>query len=32
MKKNLIGLVILLILGTLAFVVFKQRGSGTIKP
>ena len=32
MKKNLIGLVILIILGTLAFVVFKQRGSGTIKP
>ena len=32
MKNNLIGLVILLILGTLAFVVFKQRGSGTIKP
>lgn len=32
MKKNLIGLVILVILGTLAFVVFKQRGTGTIKP
>lgn len=32
MKKNLIGLVILIILGTLAFVVFKQRGKGTIKP
>lgn len=32
MKKNLIGLVILIILGTLAFVVFQQRGTGTIKP
>ena len=32
MKKNLIGLVILIILGTLAFVVFKERGTGTIKP
>ncbi len=32
MKKNLIGLVVLIILGTLAFVVYQQRGSGTIKP
>ncbi len=32
MKKNLIGLVILVILGTFAFVVFKQKGTGTIKP
>lgn len=32
MKKNLIGLVILIILGTLAFVVFQERGSGTLKP
>ncbi|MFT6028274.1 MAG: hypothetical protein ACI8P5_002557 [Bacteroidia bacterium] len=32
MKKNLIGLIILIILGTLAFVVFKEQGTGTIKP
>ena len=32
MKKNLIGLLILLILGAAAFYVYKQRGSGTIKP
>jgi hypothetical protein len=32
MKKNLIGLAILLILGAIAFYVYQQRGSGTIKP
>jgi len=32
MKNNLIGLVILLVLGAIAFVVYQQRGSGTIKP
>lgn len=32
MKKNLIGLAILLILGATAFYVYQQRGSGTIKP
>jgi hypothetical protein len=32
MKKNLIGLVILIILGAIAFLVYQQRGTGTIKP
>jgi hypothetical protein len=32
MKKNLIGLLILLILGGAAYYVYKQRGSGTMKP
>lgn len=32
MKKNLIGLLILLILGAIAFIVYQQHGSGTIKP
>ena len=32
MKKNLIGLVILLILGAIALFVYQQRGTGTIKP
>lgn len=32
MKKNLIGLAILLTLGSLAFYVYQKRGSGTIKP
>lgn len=32
MKKNLIGLLILLILGAIAFFVYQQRGTGTIKP
>ncbi|MCF8276426.1 MAG: DUF4340 domain-containing protein [Flavobacteriales bacterium] len=32
MKKNLIGLLILLALGAIAMYVYQQRGSGTIKP
>ncbi len=32
MKKNLIGLLILLVLGAIAFFVYQQRGTGTIKP
>ncbi|MBI1287468.1 MAG: DUF4340 domain-containing protein [Flavobacteriales bacterium] len=32
MKKNLIGLLILLVLGAIAFYVYQERGSGTIKP
>lgn len=32
MKKNLIGLVILVILAGLAYLVFQEKGTGTIKP
>ena len=32
MKKNLIGIFILLVLGAIAYFVYQQRGSGTIKP
>jgi len=32
MKKNLIGLFILLVLGAIAYFAYQQRGSGTIKP
>ena len=32
MKKNLIALLILLVLGAIAYYVYQQRGSGTIKP
>jgi len=32
MKKNLIGILILLVLGAIAYFVYQQRGSGTIKP
>ena len=32
MKKNLIGLAILLVLGAIALFVYQQRGTGTIKP
>ena len=32
MKKNIIGLLVLLILGVIAYVAYQQRGTGTIKP
>jgi len=32
MKKNIIGLVLLLLLGSIAYIAYKQRGKGTLKP
>ncbi|MFC2176704.1 DUF4340 domain-containing protein, partial [Bacteroidota bacterium] len=32
MKKNLIGILVLLLLGATSYYVYQQRGSGTIKP
>lgn len=32
MKKNIIGLVLLILLGSLAYLAYEQRGKGTLKP
>jgi hypothetical protein len=32
MKKNIIGLVLLILLGSAAYIAYKQRGKGTLKP